>query len=150
MFTPSARWMCCIMYSISKKIIFFFLDFENSTLHTLCQAMNFCRKISAALHYLYHKVLSYIEYRAVSGVFQTMDPPLPLHPASVSSPGTKGGGYTLAGRWGGGGVNISEDARHWIGLLQYNPSTTHIFSSTNRWGMMLANEARLLKWICTR
>jgi hypothetical protein len=21
------------------------------------------------------------------------------------------------------GVNISEDARHWIGLLQYNPST---------------------------
>ncbi len=25
--------------------------------------------------------------------------------------------------WGGGGVNILEDARHWIGLLQYNPST---------------------------
>jgi hypothetical protein len=24
-----------------------------------------------------------------------------------------------------GGVNISEDARHWIRLLQYNPSTTH-------------------------
>ncbi len=23
----------------------------------------------------------------------------------------------------GVGVNISEDARHWIGLLQYNPST---------------------------
>jgi hypothetical protein len=23
----------------------------------------------------------------------------------------------------GWGVNISEDARHWIGLLQYNPST---------------------------
>jgi hypothetical protein len=30
--------------------------------------------------------------------------------------------YTLAGgEWVG--VNISEDARHWIGLLQYNPST---------------------------
>ncbi len=72
-----------------------------------------------------HKVLTYIEYRAVSGVFRTIDPPPPLHPASVSSPRTKGGGYTLAGRWGGGGegVNISEDARHWIGLLQYNPST---------------------------
>ncbi len=23
----------------------------------------------------------------------------------------------------GWGVNISEDARHWLGLLQYNPST---------------------------
>ncbi len=35
----------------------------------------------------------------------------------------EGGGYTLAGRWGVGGVNILEDARHWIGLLQYNLST---------------------------
>jgi hypothetical protein len=51
-------------------------------------------------------------------------PPPPLHPASVSSPSTKGGGgYTLGGRWGGWGVNISEDAGHWIGLLQYYPST---------------------------
>ncbi len=32
-------------------------------------------------------------------------------------------GYTLAGRWGGWGVNILEDARHRIGLLQYNLST---------------------------
>ncbi len=40
----------------------------------------------------------------------------------MSSRRTKGGGgeYTLAGRWR---FNISEDARHWIGLLQYNPST---------------------------
>ncbi len=37
-----------------------------------------------------HKVLTYIEYRAVSGVFRTIDPPPPLHPASVSSPCTKG------------------------------------------------------------
>ncbi len=60
--------------------------------------------------------------QAVSGTSK-LDPP-PLHqPASVSSPRTKGGGYTLTRRWGGGGVNISEDARHWIGLLQYNPST---------------------------
>jgi hypothetical protein len=35
----------------------------------------------------------------VSGVHRTIDPPPPLHPA--------------------------EDARHWIGLLQYNLSTTH-------------------------
>ncbi len=40
---------------------------------------------------------------AVSGVFQNIDPPAPLHPATVSSPRTKGEGYTLAGRWGGGG-----------------------------------------------
>ncbi len=45
-----------------------------------------------------HKVLTYIEYRAVSGVFRTIDPPPPLHPASVSSPRTRGGG--------GGGVHI--------------------------------------------
>ncbi len=63
------------------------------------------------------------EIGAVSGVFQNIDPPPPSHPASVSSPRTKGGGYTLAGRWGGGGgVNILEDARHWIGLLQFNLS----------------------------
>ncbi len=33
-----------------------------------------------------HKVLTYIEYRAVSGVFRTIDPPPPIHPASVSFP----------------------------------------------------------------
>ncbi len=54
-----------------------------------------------------HKVITYIEYRAVSGVFRTIDPSPPLHPASVSSPHTKG----RAER--GWGVNISEDARHW-------------------------------------
>ncbi len=38
------------------------------------------------------KYLHIIEYRAVPDVFQTIDPPPPLHPASVSSPRTKGGG----------------------------------------------------------
>jgi hypothetical protein len=66
-------------------------------------------------------VLTYIEYRAVSGVFQNIDPPPPLHPASVSSPAQKRRFGTHSP--GGEGVNISEDARHWIGLLQYNPST---------------------------
>jgi hypothetical protein len=61
-----------------------------------------------------HKVLTYIEYRAVSGVFQTIDPPPPLRPASVSFPRTNGRGYTLAGQWGGWGVKILEDARHWL------------------------------------
>ncbi len=57
---------------------------------------------------LQHKILTYVEYRAVSGVFQNIDPPPPLHPASVSSHRTKG-----------------EDARHWIGLLQYNLTTAY-------------------------
>ncbi len=56
----------------------------------------------------------------MSGVFRTIDPPPPLHPASVSSLRTKGGG---------GGVKISEDARIWIGLLQYNPSTHNSYST---------------------
>ncbi len=76
-----------------------------------------------------HKVLTFIEYRAVSGVFRTIDPPTPLNPVSVSSPRTKGGGGGVGTHSPGGegveGVNISEDARHWIGLLQYNPSTLY-------------------------
>jgi hypothetical protein len=51
----------------------------------------------------YTKVLTYVEYRAVSCVFQNIDPP-PPSPAS-------------------GGVNILEDHSHRIGLLQYNLST---------------------------
>jgi hypothetical protein len=42
--------------------------------------------------------LTYVEYRAVSGVFQNIDLPPPFHPTSVSSPRTKGGGCTLARR----------------------------------------------------
>jgi hypothetical protein len=70
----------------------------------------------------------YAIWPCVSSKILTPHPPLPL--ASVSSP--QGGGYTLAGRWGVGEVNILEDARHWIGLLQYNLSThtsAHIHTS---------------------
>jgi hypothetical protein len=63
-----------------------------------------------------HKVPTYT-YRAI------IDPSPPLHPASVSSPLTKREGGTHSPGGEGWGVNISEDARHWIGLLQYNPST---------------------------
>jgi len=67
----------------------------------------------------------HIEFRAVSGVFRTIDPPPPLHPASGSSLRTKGGGTHSPGGEGVG-VNISEHARQWKGLLQYNPSTLAI------------------------
>jgi hypothetical protein len=58
----------------------------------------------------------------VSGVFQNIDPPPPIHPASVLSPHQRRGpgsegGYTLAGRWRGV-VIISEDARQ--GLASYS------------------------------
>ncbi len=46
-----------------------------------------------------HKVLtySYVEYRTVSGVFQNIDPPPRVHPASVYPPPVRRGEDTLAG-----------------------------------------------------
>jgi hypothetical protein len=49
-------------------------------------------EVSGSVEHCQHNLLTYIEYRAVSGVFRTIDPTPPLHPASVSSPRTKGGG----------------------------------------------------------
>ncbi len=72
---------------------------------------------------LYHKVLTYVEYRAVSGVFINIDPPPPLSLASVSSPLTKGGGGTHSPGGEEVGVNILEDAR------QYIPSTLFSYQS---------------------
>jgi hypothetical protein len=58
---------------------------------------------------LEHKVLTYVEYRAVFGVFQNMDPPLlQSAPSKCVLPPhqRRGDTHTLAGRWGeGGGVN---------------------------------------------
>ena len=66
-------------------------------------------------------------YRVQSSVWRLTNywPPHPLSTQRVCPPlASKAGGYTLAGRWGRGWeVIISEDARHWIGLLQYDPST---------------------------
>jgi hypothetical protein len=56
-----------------------------------------------------HKVLTYIEYRAVSGVFRTNDPPPPLHPASVSSPRK------------GGGLYIRRAVRGWGSIFRKTP-----------------------------
>jgi hypothetical protein len=76
---------------------------------------------------IYIKTTKYLHIQSteqcMSGVFQTIDPPPPLHPASVSSLRTKGGGEHTRRAVRGWGVNSLEDARHWIGLLQYNPST---------------------------
>jgi hypothetical protein len=70
-----------------------------------------------------HKVLTYIEYGAVSDVFRIIDHSPPLHLASVSSLRTKGGWVHTRRAVRGWAVNSSEDARHCIDLLQYNPST---------------------------
>jgi hypothetical protein len=47
----------------------------------------------------------YVEYRAVSGVFQNIDPPLPLHTSECvqSNPRTKGWGTHSPGGEGVGG-----------------------------------------------
>ncbi len=47
-------------------------------------------------------------------------PPIPLSAWRVCPPPNKGGGYTLAGRRGGWGVNILEDDRNRIALLQWS------------------------------
>jgi hypothetical protein len=53
-------------------------------------------------------------------------------PDSSPAPKAGGRGYTThsPGGEGVGGVNISEDSRHWIGLLQNNPlyAPNHTFS----------------------
>ncbi len=69
-----------------------------------------------------HKVLTYVECRVLSGAFQNIDPP-PFPPSEcVLPPHQRRGVHTrraVRGWW----VNILEDARHWIGLLQYNLCT---------------------------
>jgi hypothetical protein len=63
------------------------------------------------VYYCQHKVLTYVEYRAVSGVFQNID----HHPASVSSPAPK---LHTRRAVRGVGVNILEDVD--IGLAFYS------------------------------
>ncbi len=56
----------------------------------------------------------------MSLVFQNIDPPPPSPPGECVLPPNKGVGYTLAvaRRRGGWGVNILEDERHRIALVQ--------------------------------
>ncbi len=97
---------------------------RNNTLKSCFQSpQTFIRRPSENTKYL-----KYVEYRAVSGVFQNIDPPSPLHPATVSSPRTKGGGYTLAGRWGGRGSIFWKTPD--IGLASYST-----YNLSTVWGM---------------
>ncbi len=54
----------------------------------------------------------------MSGVFQTIDPPLPLHPASLSSPHTKGRGVHTRRAVRGGGSIFRKTPD--IGLVSYS------------------------------
>ncbi len=86
-------------------------------------------------------VLTYVEYRAASGVFQNIDPPPPSPPSEcVLPPHQRRGVHTrrAVGGWGGG-VNILEDARHWIGLLRYNLSTPPPLSSHSSFALCGCN-----------
>jgi hypothetical protein len=78
----------------------------------------FCSKCK----HLDHKVLSYVEYRAVSCVFQNIDPPRPSPPSECVLPPHQRRGV-LHTRRAVRGVNILEDASHRIGLLQPYLST---------------------------
>jgi hypothetical protein len=45
-----------------------------------------------SIHTYFHKVLTYVEYRAVSDVFQNIDPPLPSPPSECVLPPVRGVG----------------------------------------------------------
>jgi hypothetical protein len=65
-----------------------------------------------------HKVLTHVEYRAVSGVFQNIDPPPLSPPSECVLPRTKGGGTHSPGGEGGGGSIIWKTPD--IGLASYS------------------------------
>ncbi len=94
------HWLCCLVKTRHTAPILRHRCLSQSPRHRMkipCPIFrNPSRNCNACKSWT-HKVLTCVEYRAVSGVFQNIDPPPPLHPAP------KAGGYTLAGRWGGGG-----------------------------------------------
>jgi hypothetical protein len=85
-------------------VLLLLYDLSFSFLKNLKNLSKFFQKGGHAAVTLDHKVLTYIEYITVSGVFRTIDPPPSLHPPSVSSPRTKGGGVhtrRAVRGWGG-------------------------------------------------
>ncbi len=99
-------------------------------MHVTCLSLHSARNGELVQYWILsaHKVLPYIEYRAVSGVFRTIDHPPPLHPASVSSPRTKGGGvHSATHSPGGEGVGVGVQ---YFGRRQTLDcvSTCHVYS----------------------
>jgi hypothetical protein len=73
-----------------------------------------------------HKVLTYIEYRAVYGVFQNIDHPPPLHPASVSTAEKERNLLTGEGEGDGGGAKSHDGEIAWFSINQSILSVWHI------------------------
>ncbi len=75
-------------------------------------------------------------------------PPTPRPSECVLPPYQRLGGTHSPGREGVVWVNILEDARHWIGLLQFNPSTvstdSEIHSYTESTGLLLQDVNNLI------
>jgi hypothetical protein len=69
-----------------------------------------------------HKVLTYVEYRAVSASSKILTTHPPLHPASVSSPAPKAGCTHSPGGEGGGGSIFWKTSDK--GLASYNNLNT--------------------------
>jgi hypothetical protein len=72
-----------------------------------------------------HKVLTYVDYRAVSGVFQNIDPPPTPSPPSecVLPPHQRRGGGVHTRRAVGGGQYFGRRQTLDWSLIQYNLST---------------------------
>ncbi len=133
-----------ILQTCAAEVLLSFFKFLYLSIKILKQC-NFCSVVwfftlGCLLYNLFspfegssNKVLTYVEYRAVSGVFQNIDPPFP--PSECVLPRTKGGGVHTRRAVRGWGFNILEDARHRIDLLQYNLSTgpVHILISEQNW-----------------
>jgi hypothetical protein len=64
-------------------------------------------------------------------------PPVPSAPSECVLPPHQRRGGTHSPGSKGVGVNILEDARRWIGLLQFNPSTGRILHWGRRGGVMI-------------
>jgi hypothetical protein len=81
---------------------------------------NICMKAKTTKYALTYSIFSTEQCLASSELLT----PIPSPPSECPPPAPKAGGGVHTRRVvRGWGVNISEDARHWIGLLQYNPST---------------------------
>ncbi len=82
-----------------------------------------------------HKVLTYVEHRAESDVFQKIDPPPPSPPSECAVPP-----HSPGGEGGGGSIFWKTPA---IGLASYNNLSTPITFITFQWKSFTCREARV-------